>query len=90
MSLNRFNPETNRGIRAVLYVVGGGGIIHLLTLLLLSIQRKDFQYFNPFYTVDIDQLWPKLVNNLLAYIAGWLIFAVGIYTVYRLLKRRPR
>lgn len=90
MRLNRFNPETNRVLRAFLYVVGCGGIIHLLTLLLLAIQQKNAQYFNPFYTVDIDRLWPKLVNNWIAYIIGWLIFIAAIYTVYRLLNRRPR
>lgn len=82
------NPEKNKKIRAVLYVIGCGGFLHLLTLLTLAVIRRDAAYFHPLYTIDADQLWPSSHGNWLVYISGWLIFAVFIYLTYRLITRR--
>lgn len=82
-----FNPEKNLKIRAVLYVIGVGGLIHLSTLLILAISKQDLDYFSPLYTVDIDQLWSGVNNNYFIYISGWLIFFSAITIVYKLLVK---
>lgn len=84
------NPEKNLKVRAVLYVVGTGGIIHLLTLFILAITKDDPHYFNPLYTVDIDQLWSGAKENYFVYFMGWAVFVAGIYCVYRLLESQEK
>lgn len=79
------NPEKNLKIRAALYVIGVGGLIHLSSLLILAISKQDLNYFNPLYTVDIDQLWKGINDNYLIYACGWIVFALAIIFVYRIL-----
>lgn len=84
----QWNPDKNPLIKAVLYVIGVGGLIHLVSLLTIAIVRQDAAYFHPLYAVDVDQLWPGVHGNWLIYVAGWLIFAAVIALVYRSLRRR--
>ena len=84
----QLNPERNIKVRSVLYVIGAGGTLHLLTLLCLSIIKRDIHFFNPFYTVDIDQIWPATRDNMVLYAIGWAGFAVIIALTYAILKRR--
>lgn len=79
------NPEKNLKIRAALYVIGVGGLIHLTSLLILTISKQDLNYFNPLYTVDIDQLWKGVNDNYLIYTSGWIVFTLAIIFVYRIL-----
>jgi hypothetical protein len=87
LDLMSINPEKNKKIRALLYVIGCGGLAHLLTLLVLAISRRDAAYFHPLYTIDADQLWPSSHGNWVVYVAGWLVFTGLIYTAYRLIQR---
>jgi hypothetical protein len=82
------NPEKNKKVRAALYVIGCGGMIHLVALLFIAITRRDAHYFNPLYTIDVDQIWTAASNNWLVYGAGWLVFFSLIYSVYRWLLRK--
>lgn len=82
------NPEKNKKVRAVLYVIGIGGLLHLATLLTLAIVRRDAAYFHPLYTIDADQLWPSSHGNWLVYVTGWLVFGLLIWAAYRLIQRR--
>lgn len=79
------NPEKNLKVRAILYVIGVGGLIHLTSLLILAISKQDLNYFNPLYTVDIDQLWKGINDNYLIYAGGWIAFALAIFFVYKIL-----
>jgi hypothetical protein len=81
------NPEKNKKVRALLYVIGCGGLAHLTTLLILAVIRRDAAYFHPLYTIDADQLWPSSHGNWFVYITGWLIFGLLIYAAYRLIQR---
>lgn len=81
------NPEKNKKVRALLYVIGCGGLAHLLTLLVLAITKGDAAYFHPLYTIDADQLWPSSHGNWFVYISGWALFAALIYLAYRLISR---
>ena len=84
----KLNPEHNVRLRALLYVIGCGGLVHLTTLLILAITKHDAAYFHPLYTIDVDQLWPGSRHNRFIYVSGWLLFAATIYGVYRWLSRR--
>lgn len=86
--LSKINPENNLFTRAVLYVIGCGGLIHLTTLFTISIIRRNASYFNPFYTIDVDQIWPAVSNNVALYILGWVTFFSIIYAIYSILKKR--
>lgn len=81
------NPEKNPRTRAVLYVIGVGGLIHLITLLVIAITKGDLNYFHPLYTVDIDQLWQGSHNNYIVYVGGWLVFFTLIYFVHKAIKK---
>jgi len=87
MLLRNLNPERNPRTRAILYVIGAGGFLHLTTLLVIAIVRHKKEYFNPFYTVDIDQLWSGAHDSNVWYVIGWLAFFILIYGVYRLISR---
>ncbi len=82
------NPEKNPLVRATLYVVGAGGVIHLVTLFILAIVKQDAHYFNPLYTVDIDQLWSGARENYFVYVIGWIVFFSAIYLLSRFLKAK--
>lgn len=82
------NPEKNKKVRAVLYVIGIGGLTHLSVLLTIAILRRDPAYFHPLYTIDADQLWPSSHGNWLVYVSGWLLFFGLIYLMYRFITRR--
>lgn len=82
------NPEKNKKVRALLYVIGIGGLVHLATLLTLSIVKGDPKYFHPLYTIDVDQLWGATDGNWFVYITGWLVFGGLVYLAYRLITRR--
>jgi hypothetical protein len=83
----QLNPEENPRLRAMLYVIGCGGLVHLSTLLILAVVKRDAAYFHPLYTIDVDQLWPASRNSWLVYITGWLVFFGLIYFVTYLLRR---
>jgi hypothetical protein len=86
--LKKINPEHNPVTRAMLYVIGCGGLVHLITLLTLAIIKKNAVFFNPLYTIDVDQIWPAARHNPFVYTLGWVGFFLTIYVVYRTLRKR--
>lgn len=84
----QLNPETNLKVRALLYVIGCGGLIHLTTLLVIAITKGQASYFNPLNAVDIDQLWEGSRHSVIAFVGGWIIFGLMVHIVYRVLKNR--
>ncbi len=86
--LRLLSPENNRKTRAIFYVIGGGGILHLISLFILAVIHRKAAYFNPLYTVDIDQLWPAARNNFAVYVLGWVFFVLLIIAVYKLILKK--
>lgn len=86
--IKNINPENNAKIRATLYIIGTGGAIHLMVLLVVAVINRKAAYFNPLYAIDVDHLWPTLLNGMLIYILGWAVFAGFIYLVYRLINKK--
>lgn len=81
--LQSLQPEGNKKTRSLLYAIGGGGFIHLLTLLVVAITNKDAAYFNPLYAVDIDRVLPNFAHSIGGYIFGWAFLCVTVYAIYR-------
>jgi hypothetical protein len=84
--LSRFNPEKNIYVRSLLYAVGVGGALHLLTLLAIAIKEGDLIWFNPLFAVDVDKVFPSLKNNPLSFVGGWLLLLASMLVIKKLLQ----
>jgi|GEM_PF-3241400 len=89
-SLHKLDPENNQGIRATLYVIGIGGALHFATLFIIAIKENNWVWFNPLFAIDVDRVFPGLKNNPLTFFGGWLLLALGSFTMYKLLQRTKK
>lgn len=85
--LKKLGPENNLAVRATLYLIGIGGLVHFTTLFIVAIKEHNWVWFNPLFAVDIDRVFPGLKNNFLTFFGGWIAMAVGVWMVYKILKR---
>jgi hypothetical protein len=83
--VDKLNPEKNIYMRSLLYAIGIGGLLHLLTLMVLAIKEGNLIWFNPLFAVDVDKVFPGLKSNPLSFIGGWLILIVIVFGVKRFL-----
>jgi hypothetical protein len=85
--VDKLNPEKNIYMRSLLYAIGIGGLLHLLTLMVLTIKEGNLIWFNPLFAVDVDKVFPGLKNNPLTFIGGWLILIVIVLGVKKFLVK---
>jgi hypothetical protein len=85
--MRNLNPENNSFVRAVLYVVGIGGFMHLTVLLIFAITKQQNGFFNPLFAIDFDRVFPTLINNPFTFFGGWVVFGLAIFVVYTLLSK---
>jgi len=76
------SKRTKRTAHAVLLAVGVGGLLHLISLFTLAIQKGQPRYANPAYAVDLDQVFPSLNGATWFFVVGWLSFIIMIIVAY--------
>ena len=88
--LKKINPENNLKTRALLYGVGIGGILHLLSLLVVAIIKHNSSWFNPLFTIDAEKVFPNLQNNFVTFWAGWALFVTFLYLIFLVLLKSKK
>jgi hypothetical protein len=86
----KMDPEKSPILRAGLYAVGIGGIIHFSVLFVVAIIEDNFIWFNPLFAIDLDRIYPWLKHNALTFFGGWAFLAVSGFLIYKILKLGDR
>jgi hypothetical protein len=82
--LNKFNPESNKTVKSILYAIGSWGVIHLSIMCGVAIYRADIRELNTLVAINMDKFIPSIKESYVLFVISW----VGLIGTIVLINKR--